>query len=102
MKCEHCGESSDSGRKNCESCGAALPEPKVAKSLDTDVVSIAQREGKIAAIKHYRETRNTSLREAKQAVEAILKEQGVELPGGSGCFGMLLIPLGILATWLLS
>ena len=102
MKCKHCGVSNDAGITNCKSCGAELAAPSPAKSMNSDVVNVAQREGKIAAIKHYRETRNTSLKDAKKAVEAILKEQGIELPGGSGCFGMLLIPLGLLTYWVLS
>jgi ribosomal protein L7/L12 len=72
--------------------------------VEAEVLKIAQTEGKMAAIKHYREATGCGLYEARQAVELLVKEHGMR-PGEHaapvGCAGVLLLLLGVgFAFWL--
>lgn len=59
--------------------------------LEAEVLDIARQQGKIAAIRRYREAQGCGLKEAKEAVEAMLTEHGVEPRAGSGCAIVLLL-----------
>lgn len=72
---------------------------------EAEILAIVREQGKIAAIKRYRELTGQGLKEAKDAVEEMMARNGVE-PGrsGAGCgsyvFATLLmgIALWVLAT----
>lgn len=84
----------------CERCGAALSpvqedsEPEALRpppgTLEAEVVELAATRGKIDAIKRYRQARNTSLKDAKEAVERLMDQYKVGANGRSGCAGLLL------------
>ena len=83
--------------------GGDRPRPPV-KHVEAEVLKIAENEGKIAAIKRYREATDCGLYEARQAVELLLKEHGVrpgEHAAPGGCAGVLLLLLGVgFSLWL--
>jgi len=58
------------------------------QNLESDVLSVLSREGKIAAIKLYRDRTKVPLNEAKAAVEEIAARHGIAAKGG-GCAGMV-------------
>jgi ribosomal protein L7/L12 len=107
LRCEHCDHFNLTDAKNCERCGAplqaAVPEesPQAlsapgASGLEAHVLQIARTQGKIPAIKHYREATGAGLKEAKEAVEAIMLQHGVQV-AKSGCASsvMLLAATGV-------
>ena len=98
--CPHCGNENDDRFRLCQGCGARLVSEELQgeKQLEDQVVEVATRQGKIAAIKLVREQQSCDLATAKQRVEAILAQRQVALPQ-SGCFGMLLL-LGMLSLGL--
>lgn len=57
------------------------------------IQSLMEQNQKIKAIKYYREQTGCGLKEAKDAVEQIAKESGIEVKSGMGCFGMVLFAL---------
>ncbi len=59
-------------------------------NLEANVLNALSRDGKIAAIKFYRERTKVGLKEAKEAVEGIATRHGVAAKG-SGCAGVLLL-----------
>lgn len=60
------------------------------KGFETEVLNALSRDGKIAAIKIYRERTKVGLKEAKEAVEGLAARHGVAAKG-SGCAGMVLL-----------
>jgi len=66
-------------------------DQSAAEKEDFDARIIAQlREGKkIGAIKLYREKTGEGLREAKDAVEEIARQNGIVAPAGGGCASVL-------------
>ena len=110
LRCEHCDHFNLSDAKNCERCGAPLgesvPEESTpalsapgASGLEAQVLEIARTQGKIQAIKHYREATGAGLKEAKDAVEALILRHGVQIVK-SGCASsvLLLLTSGV-AIW---
>lgn len=106
--CRFCDRRNPPGRTHCESCGAELPQdPSAAPAqltpaaggdagdLADEVVAILKQQGKIAAIKRYREATGLGLRESKEAVERLGVEAGVPSSGASGCAPVL---AAVLAT----
>lgn len=97
VTCERCG-----GTLSAESLDAGVAEPAVdpaADSFEGRVLHAARTNGKIAAIKLYREQRGGGLKEAKEAVEAIMAEYGVTVgTSGSGCGTSVLAILIALIT----
>jgi ribosomal protein L7/L12 len=87
--------------------GAALAAAKAPaaideKSLEAEVLSALSRDGKIGAIKLYRERTKVGLKDAKDAVEGLAARHGVAAKG-SGCAGMvLLLTLALAATFTLT
>ena len=70
--------------------GHALPQRPPVEHLEAEILDIAQNQGKIAAIKRYREAQHCGLKDAKEAVEALLDERGVQARAGGGCATVLL------------
>ena len=70
-----------------------LAQRQPMEHLEAEVLDIARQQGKIAAIKRYREAQVCGLKEAKEAVEAMLTEHGVEPRAGSGCASVLLLAI---------
>jgi hypothetical protein len=70
-----------------------------AGGLEQTIMQLAQSEGKIAAIKHYRSVTGSGLAEAKNGVEAILRRHGASAGTGTraGCASVLL--LAVLGSW---
>lgn len=90
MFCPHCGRENPDDAHNCVACGAQLPDLKEPDEFSLRVAEIARRDGKIAAIKFVRKEQRLGLKAAKEEVEAILDELGVDLPSSGGCLGVLL------------
>jgi ribosomal protein L7/L12 len=85
IRCTFCDTMNPTLQRNCVSCGAELPGAEESAeaqsdvgSLEEEVLRIAQEQGVIVAIKHYREATGAGLAEAKQAVEQIM--QGATAP----------------------
>lgn len=77
---------------------AKSPTATDEKGLEVEVLNALSRDGKIGAIKLYRERTKVGLKEAKEAVEGIAARHGVAAKG-SGCAGMvLLLVLALAAT----
>lgn len=60
-------------------------------SITDEVVSLLERGEKIQAVKLYREKSGVGLKEAKEAVEELARQNGLADSSGSGCLGMILI-----------
>jgi ribosomal protein L7/L12 len=68
-ECKSCGETLPDGATRCDACGTPVdvqPSADVAELLE-----VLRRDGKIAAIKVYREKTGASLAEAKTTIEAL-------------------------------
>lgn len=66
----------------------------------TGIVLEAHRISRIEAIKRVRARTGMGLKEAKDLVDRIAVENGLETPRGAGCFGMLLMLTGVLGLML--
>lgn len=75
--------------------GHALPQSPPTEHLEAEILDIAKNQGKIAAIKRYREARGCGLKDAKEAVDSILAEHGVTARTGTGCATVLLFAIGV-------
>ena len=109
-KCPSCGHPNPShpnhsGNERCEECGdllsseaaVAAPQPD-GPAEDAELLNLLQGGQKIAAIKHYRETHpGSGLKDAKDAVEAMAAQHGIEEAKGSGCAGALLLMSAMIA-----
>ena len=80
--------------------GGLLPPENTAKqaAILPDLVSLLEQGRKIEAIKLYREKLGGGLKEAKQDVERIAREHGIQ-PSKAGCFGVLLLCITAAALW---
>lgn len=115
-RCSYCDHFNPDDAVNCERCGGELERgrdapreaeseaeseaegsPSVApaggqSSIEDEVLQIAREAGKIPAIKVYRELTGAGLKEAKDAVEAILARHGVQSKAtGCGTAVLLLV-----------
>lgn len=63
------------------------------EELERQVVSLLQNGRKIEAVKLVREQFGSGLKDAKEAVEAIGRKNGIE--SSAGCAGMLLLATGV-------
>lgn len=106
IRCPQCDHFNLQGAATCERCGTALSasEPPAASAistgvgtLDAQVLTIAATGGKIAAIKWYREQTGCGLKEAKDAVESLLRQHNVS-PRQSGCAGAVLLVIAAAAA----
>ncbi len=79
--------------------GHALPERLLIEPLEAEILRLAGSQGKIAAIKRYREAQQCGLKDAKEAVEVLLAEHGVPPRAGSGCASALLLAVTVGVGW---
>ena len=114
IKCPECGNNISDQAASCPRCGYPIrgdsgvnPTPAAVDNLDALVRKTLLEEGKIAAIKFYRERKpGVGLAEAKEHVERI---QAATPPGlrtrskPAGCLGLfvaIMVVMGLLlATW---
>ena len=107
QRCSHCDHFNPPDLTNCERCGGPLQEPNddgakpPVLSYEAEVLVTAQESGKIQAIKKYRELTGKGLKDAKEAVEALLEREGVVPNSRSGCSAMLIVLMIATATVLL-
>jgi hypothetical protein len=103
--CTFCDQRNAAGRKHCEKCGAELPGAAAARpapaeppsGLERELLELVRSQGKIAAIKRYREATGQGLKESKDAVELLAAAHGIESPGGSGCATVLAACLALVS-----
>jgi len=77
--CPSCNSTVSPGTTLCRSCGASIPESETTTaSLEQEVRSLLDQGQKIEAIKVYRNHTGSSLKDAKDAVEAL--QRGSSLP----------------------
>ena len=76
----------------------------VAETFTTDsphcvdeVARLMRLNQRIAAVKFYREQTGSGLKEAKDAVERIAREKGIEEVQGSGCLGIMVLAMIMVA-----
>jgi hypothetical protein len=103
IQCPNCQHFNLADASICERCGVSLviadPDAGDISALDAQVLTIAGTGGKIAAIKWYRQQTGLGLKEAKDAVEALMRQHHVS-PPKSGCAGMMLaVVIGALAGY---
>jgi ribosomal protein L7/L12 len=110
LRCTHCDHFNLSDATNCERCGAPLaavaseqPTPAPGTSgtsgMETQVLEIARTQGKIAAIKHYREATGAGLKEAKDAVESLVARHGVSIARSGCASAVLLLGVACVVLW---
>lgn len=111
-RCSYCDHFNPEDAVNCERCGGELERGRTGpreteleaddsrsvapaggqSSIEDEVLQIAREAGKIPAIKVYRELTGAGLKEAKDAVEAILARHGVQSKAtGCGTAVLLLV-----------
>jgi hypothetical protein len=101
-RCEKCGAwFSSTGEKSSPSrpagAGGARKDFPPADTLEGRVLRLVQQGQKIPAIKLYREETGAGLKEAKDAVESLGRQYGLNV-GGSGCAGAALVAVAILTA----
>ena len=71
-KCQFCNSSNSPYTTLCRSCGASIPESATATTgLEEEVRSLMDQGRKIEAVKVYKDRTGSSLKDAKDAVEAL-------------------------------
>jgi len=85
--CPRCQSPLKADALRCPQCGAwrnaTSPEADPPADLDTQLVALLAAGRKIAAIKLLREQTNSSLVDAKNAVEALAAKHGIPSPTGN-------------------
>lgn len=77
--CPSCKTTNSPGTTLCRSCGASIPVPSATTTdFEQEVRSLLDQGKKIEAVKVYREHTSSSLKDAKDAVEAL--QCGFNLP----------------------
>ncbi len=81
MKCGLCGAPRAARSEACGYCGAAFPDaipsaPSAVGGVPPGVLEAIDAGNLITAIKHYRDHTRCSLKEAKEACEAIAERRG--------------------------
>ena len=72
--CPSCNSTNSPGTTICRSCGASIPEPATwTADLEREVRSLLEQGKKIEAVKVYKDHTGSSLKDAKDAVEALLR-----------------------------
>ncbi|MCA9122930.1 MAG: hypothetical protein H6822_06755 [Planctomycetaceae bacterium] len=80
--CPSCNNSVSTSTTLCRSCGSFIPESSTrAAELEQQVSSLLAKGLKLEAVKVYREQTGSSLKDAKDAVEAL--QRGAKLPSPS-------------------
>lgn len=72
-KCRFCDHNVPAGHQQCPSCGAPVDTATLPATVDLEqqVRTLLEQGHKLEAVKQYKEQTGTSLKEAKEAVEAI-------------------------------
>jgi hypothetical protein len=103
-RCQFCDRDNPAGRRRCDDCGAELPESggsglvaAAANELEAEIADLLSGEGKIAAIKRYREATGAGLKESKEAVEELEQRLGVT-PAAGAAPGCMVVLVALLAT----
>ena len=77
--CPSCNSTNSPGTTLCRSCGASIPDSATATTnLEQEVRSLLDQGKKIEAVKVYKDHTGSSLKDAKDAVEAL--QAGASLP----------------------
>ena len=96
---ERTGAGLAEAKEAIENLGSPRPAPASSPPLAqpsrppierTTILHALQRHGKIQAIQEYRRQTGCDLRDAKLAVDQIVREEGIT-PPRSGCLGMILL-----------
>lgn len=79
--------------------GGSIPERIQADSPEfaQQIVELLGRGEKIKAVKLHREQTGSGLKEAKEAVERIGEQHGIPASSGSGCLGIVLLGIAVIA-----
>ncbi len=104
--CPFCNESNPPDVGVCKKCGGTIPREEPQEALpegdltefDEEILGLMKGGKKIEAVKRYREKTGLGLKEAKDAVEALAAQHGIETKG-VGCAGVLLFLLFIPLAW---
>jgi hypothetical protein len=113
-RCPSCNRDNPPGVELCKNCGASLPDqppqPPAASAdstsdhrteqdggLEGQVLPLLREGRKIQAIKLYRERTGRGLKEAKDAVELLADQHGIESKQ-AGCAGVILAALAVCGT----
>ena len=104
---EHFGVGLPEAKEAVERIRDGRPVPAVAEAdatadgdLEDRVRELVVGPGKIAAIKLYRERTGAGLKEAKEAVEAQMRREGLQSAGGCASIVLLAVGTALAATWL--
>src|SRR5262249_34379512 len=97
-------ELTGAGLKEAKDAVEAIPREQVAPSgspierdLEDEVLSLLGRGQKIEAIRRYRQRTGADLKASKDAVEALAERRGILVSQGTGCLGVVVVSLGLLA-----
>jgi ribosomal protein L7/L12 len=100
--CPSCNESNPTDVGICKKCGGAIPREESTQGelseFDKEILGLMKGGKKIDAIKRYRAKTGLGLKEAKDAVESMAAEYGIESKG-IGCASVLLFALVIPLAW---
>jgi ribosomal protein L7/L12 len=97
-------ELTGAGLKEAKDAVEAIPREQVAPSgspierdLEDEVLSLLGRGQKIEAIRRYRQRTGADLKTSKDAVDALAERRGILVSQGTGCLGVVVVSLGLLA-----
>jgi len=71
------------------------PVPPDDPHVTSEIVTLLSHGEKIKAIKVYREQFGVGLKEAKEAVDCIGEQNGIQSSSGYGCLGVVLLGIGV-------
>ena len=79
--CPSCNSTISPDATLCRSCGASLPDVATARAgLERELRSLLDQGKKIEAVKVFKDQTGSSLIDAKHAVEALLRDNGLTWP----------------------
>ena len=67
------------------------PSEPVDSSFEGQIISLLEQGQKIAAIQLYRAQTGVGLKQAKDFIEALMADQRIKTPAGSGCMGVVIL-----------
>jgi hypothetical protein len=108
LTCPFCNQSNPPDVGICKKCGGTIPreEPPSREDLpggdlsefDKEILGLLKGQKKIEAIKRYRQKTGAGLKAAKDAVEALGAQYGIETKG-VGCASVILFLMLIPLAW---